>query len=121
MSGIPKLLFVDANIWLDFYRARTEAALSLLRHLEAISGQIIVTYQLEMEVKKNRQNAIIEGLRDLKSLEPIKRPGLFSDAREFKKIQGILKAVDARVKKLRDRYNKALRNPTVHDPVFKIY
>ena len=121
MPGIPKLLFVDANIWLDFYRARTEAALSLLRHLEAISGQIIVTYQLEMEVKKNRQNAIVEGLRDLKSLEQIKRPGLFSDAREFKKIQGILKAVDARVKKLRDRYNKALRNPTVHDPVFKIY
>ena len=74
MPGIPKLLFVDANIWLDFYRARTEAALSLLRHLETISGQIIVTYQLEMEVKKNRQNAIVEGLRDLKSLEQIKRP-----------------------------------------------
>jgi PIN domain len=59
-------------------------------------------------------------LRDLKSLQPIQRPGLFSDAKEVKKIRGSLKAADARVKKLRDRYNKALRYPTVHDPVFKI-
>lgn len=120
MANLPKLLFVDANIWLDFYRARTDAALSLLKHLEAISDRIIVTYQLEMEFKKNRQNAIVEGLKDLKSLQQIQRPGLFSDAKGVKKIQGSLKAVDASVKKLRDRYIKALRNPTVHDPVFKI-
>lgn len=120
MAGIPKLLFIDANILLDFYRARTDAALSLLKHLETISHKIIVTYQLEMEFKKNRQDAILEGLRDLKSLQPIQRPGLFSDAKEVKKIRGSLKAADARVKKLRDRYNKALRYPTVHDPVFKI-
>jgi predicted nucleic acid-binding protein len=52
MAGIPKLLFIDANILLDFYRARTDAALSLLKHLETISHKIIVTYQLEMEFKK---------------------------------------------------------------------
>jgi hypothetical protein len=79
-----------------------------------------VTYQLETEVKTNRQNAI-EGLRDLKSLEQLQRPGFFPDAREFRKTRGDLKAAEARVKKLRKQYNKALRNPTVHDPVFKIY
>jgi PIN domain len=123
MPGIPKLLFVDANIWLDFYRARTDAALSLLKHLETISERIIVTHQLEMEFKKNRQNAILEGLQglqDLKSPLQIQRPGLFSDAKEVKAIQDGIKAADARVKKLRARYIKALRKPTVHDPVFKI-
>jgi hypothetical protein len=120
MAGIPKLLFVDANIWLDFYRARTEAALSLLKHLEVISSQIIVTYQLEMEFKKHRQNAILEGLQDLKSLQQIQRPGLFSDAKEVKTIRDSLQAVEVRVKKLRQRYIKAFRNPTYHDPVFKI-
>ena len=48
-----KLLFVDTNIWLDFYRARSEAGLSLLRHLDSIRNQIIMTYVVEMEFKKN--------------------------------------------------------------------
>jgi hypothetical protein len=42
---VKKLLFVDTNIWLDFYRARTEAGLSLLEHLEAVAEHIIVTSQ----------------------------------------------------------------------------
>ena len=71
MAGIRKLQFVDANIWLDFYRARTEAALSLLKHLEAIAPEIIVTYQLEMEFKKNRQQAILEGMQELKAPQQI--------------------------------------------------
>lgn len=120
MAQLPQLLFVDTNIWLDFYRAKTDAALALLRHLETISDRIIVTHQLEMEFKKNRQNAIWEGLQELKSPQQIQRPGLFSDAKEVRSIQDGIKAADARVKKLRDRYIKALQKPTVHDPVFKI-
>lgn len=73
MAGLPKLLFVDANIWLDFYRARTDAALALLRHLEKVSDRIIVTHQLEMEFKKNRQSAIAESLQELKSPQHVPR------------------------------------------------
>lgn len=120
MAKLNKLIFVDSNIWLDFYRGRTDAALSLLRHLETISDRVIVNYQLEMEFKKNRQRAMLEGLQDLKSLQQIQRPGLLSDAKEVKAIQDGINAADTRVKKLRERYTNALRNPTVHDPVFKI-
>ncbi len=120
MAGIQKLLFVDANIWLDFYRARTEAALSLLDHLEAISGQIIVTYQLEMEFKKNRQVAILEGMQELKPPPQIARPGLFSDAQAVKKMQSGLHTAEVRVKKLRARFAKALEKPTTNDPVYKV-
>lgn len=51
MAKIRKLLFVDTNILLDFYRARTEASLALLRHLEQVAPDIIVTFHLEMEFK----------------------------------------------------------------------
>ena len=37
MAKLKKLLFVDANIWLDFYRARNDAGLTLLGHVEAVS------------------------------------------------------------------------------------
>lgn len=120
MSTIQQLLFVDANIWLDFYRARTEAGLSLLKHLEAVSEKIILSYQLEMEFKKNRQTAIFEGMQELKPPQNIARPGLFSDAKAARAMQKGLKQAETRVKSLKARYARALENPAVHDPVYKI-
>lgn len=73
-AKVQKVLFIDTNIWLDFYRARNDAGLALLRHAEAISERIVVTYQLETEFKKNRQAAILEGLQELKSPAQIPRP-----------------------------------------------
>lgn len=115
------LLFVDTNIWLDFYRARTEAGLQLLNHLDSIRGQIIGTCQVEMEYKKNRQIAMIEGISTLKSPEAIPRPGLFSDAKAVKAIQAAQKQVEKRVKSLKARLQKALADPTRHDPVYKVF
>lgn len=118
--AVKKLLFVDTNIWLDFYRARTEADLSLLEHLEQIADSIIVTSQLEMEFKKSRHAAMTEGIGELKSFQGVSRPGLFSDAKAVQAIQSSQKKVDARVKKLKARYLKALSAPAEHDPVYKI-
>jgi hypothetical protein len=39
-----RLLFVDTNIWLDFYRSQTGAGLSLLERLEGVKDQMIMTY-----------------------------------------------------------------------------
>lgn len=119
MSGISKLLFVDTNIWLDFYRARNEAGLKLLRHLEALSDKIIVTYQLEMEYKKHRQDAIIEGMESLKAPSNITRPGILSDASAVKSLKTAIKNAEDRVKKLRQTYSKVLKKPSSHDPVYQ--
>lgn len=75
------LLFIDANIWLDFYRARNEASLKLLSHAESLIDRIIVTYQLESEFKKNRQSAIVEGLQAPKDRVDIPRLGIFSNSK----------------------------------------
>ena len=65
--AISHLLFVDANIWLDFYRVRNDTGLRLLEHTEALAKQLIVSYQLENEFKRNRQDAIFEGMKELKA------------------------------------------------------
>lgn len=101
-----QLLFVDTNIWLDFYRSRTEAGISLLKHLDAISKRIIISYQVEMEFKKNRQAAILESIRGLKPPEQILRPGLFSDAKAVKALEKNLKQAEELVKRMRSRLSK---------------
>lgn len=118
--AVKKLIFVDTNIWLDFYRARTEAGLSLLEHLERVSDKIIVTSQLEMEFKKNRLSAMLEGMQELKPPQPFQRPGFFSDAQHAKAIQQSQKRADASMKALRARFIRSLSSPSRSDPVYKI-
>jgi hypothetical protein len=121
MPTVKKLLFVDANIWLDFYRTRTDAGMSLLARLDSMSDRIIVTYQLEMEVKKNRQSAMIEGVQELKPLQNVSRPALFSDAAAVRSLKSNIDKADASIKKLKTRLMKALENPALYDPVYKVY
>lgn len=117
--AIKKLLFVDTNIWLDFYRARTEAGLSLLRHLEKVSDSVIVHYNLEMEYKKNRQSAILEGMQELKPPPQAPRLGLFSDAKTARAIQANIKQAADRVKQLKSKLKKAFEDPAGCDPIYQ--
>jgi predicted nucleic acid-binding protein len=117
---MKRLLFVDTNIWLDFYRVRTEAGLALLNHLDAIRQHLIMTYQVEMEFKKHRQEAILEGFKALQSPGSVPRPGLFSDAKSAKALQKDLKNAEKRVNTLKNRLRRALNRPSVHDPVYKV-
>ena len=114
-----KLLFVDTNIWLDFYRARTEAGLSLLQHLESVKGQIIITYQVEIEFKKNRQSAIQESLNALKPPNKIAPPRIFSDTKIEKKLHENIENADKRVRALKKRFQPILNDPARNDPVYK--
>jgi len=120
MAGkIRKLLFVDTNIWLDFYRTRSDAGLALLRDAEAVSDRIIVTYQLESEFKKNRQTAILEGMQELKAPLQIPRPGLFSDVKATEIMNRNVKQAERRVKDLKAKFIRALENPATCDPVYQ--
>jgi len=115
-----KLLFVDTNIWLDFYRARTEAGLSLLNHLDSIRDQIIMTFVVEMEFKKHRQDALLESFREMKAPTGIQRPGLFSDAKAVKALQKNLKDAERRVTALKKRIKVVFSKPSSHDPVYQV-
>jgi hypothetical protein len=116
---IQKLLFIDANIWLDFYRSRNEISLPLLIEIEKITDRIIVTYQLESEFKRNRQRAILEGMQELKTPPSIPRLGIFSDTRATSKMSQSMKTVESSIKSLKVRLRKALANPAGNDPVYQ--
>jgi hypothetical protein len=118
-TKLQKLLFVDTNIWLDFYRARNETGLALLQHAESVANKIVVTYQLEAEFKKNRQTAILEGMQELKAPTPIARPGIFSDVKASAVLSKSLKEADKRVRSLKAKLTRVLENPAAHDPVYK--
>lgn len=117
--AIKKLLFIDTNIWLDFYRAKNETGLGLLRRAEAISEKIIVTYQLESEFKRNRQTVILDAMKELKAPQQVLRPGIFSDAQATKMIARNLNDIEKRVKKLQAQLVRALDDPTMYDPVYQ--
>jgi predicted nucleic acid-binding protein len=92
------LLFIDTNIWLDFYRSETEAGIRLLEHVNSISDRIIVCPQVEMEFKKNRQSIILQSMKDLNGFKSVTRPGILSDAKAAKALQKTLKRADQLIK-----------------------
>ena len=118
-TKLQKLLFIDTNIWLDFYRARNETGLKLLHHAESVASKIIVTHQLESEFKKNRQAAILEGMQELKAPAQISRPGIFSDAKSSVVLTKTIKEAEKRVKSMKVKLTKVLEDPAAHDPVYQ--
>jgi hypothetical protein len=116
---MQKLLFIDTNIWLDFYRTRNETGLSLLKHVESVSQRIIATYQLETEFKSNRQAAIVEGFNSLKAPDAVPRPGIFSDAKASALMTRQHDETKKRVREMKARLVRVLRDPTKNDPVYQ--
>lgn len=119
-TSSKKLLFIDTNIWLDFYRARSDAGLKLLRHVEAIKDRVIVTYQLESEFKTNRQKVLQESWTNLKAPDGLGLPNIVADARTTKMLSKDIRDAKKRVDGLRKRLVRVIAKPTLHDPVYKI-
>ena len=115
---IEKLLFIDTNIWLDFYRSH-DTALKLLDHVEAIKDKVIVTYQVESEFKTNRQRVLKQVWVNLKPAADVERPNILADAKTAAMLAKNIKDANGRVTSLRKRLEKVLAKPTVHDPVYK--
>ncbi len=120
MAAKQHLLFVDANIWLDFYRRpKSDAIKQLLNRLEVAKDKIISTHQLEMEFKKNRQNVILEGRKLLVPPTRVSTQGIFSDAKETKAIEKNFKEIARRIEKLRKRCTQLISHPGRYDPVYQ--
>jgi hypothetical protein len=116
----PRLLFIDTNIFLDFYRARNDAGISLLSKIDALHDQTITTCQLAMEFKKNRQKVITESVSLLKPPEfNLSTPAFLSDAATVKVIKDRIQDVKRRVEKMKDRILSTMENPKTHDRIYQ--
>jgi hypothetical protein len=115
-----KLLFVDTNILLDFYRSQNDAGLSLLGHLHALHDRIVTTFQVEMEFKKNRHNVIAESFRALKAPETtISPPAFLKEAKTIEVMKRNQKNTAARIARFKKRIRAVVGNPSLKDPVYQ--
>jgi predicted nucleic acid-binding protein len=122
-TKLDALIFIDTNIYLDFYRIRkSDVSIKYLNEIETHKDIIITTSQVEMEYKKHRQNAIFEALGAVKKISDPNTdlPVVVSDAKAVEMIKKSRKVIDEQQKKLKRRIESILTNPNRHDPVFKV-
>lgn len=114
------LLFIDTNIWLDFYRSNNEAGISLLNRLKDLSKFILVTDQLEMEFKKNRQNVILESVKGLKPPPGVSIPAFLNSENDEVKLDRAIQEAQQLVESIKNNLPKMLEDPGANDQVYQI-
>jgi hypothetical protein len=121
-SVLDALIFVDTNIYLDFYRVRgKDAGLSVLAQLGNHLDRLIVTSQVEMEFMKNRQTAILESHRAAKGPDwsGANVPSFLLDSKPSKAFETAKKQVNAQVERMKKRIARMLTSPATQDPVYQ--
>lgn len=121
--GLNTLIFVDTNIFLDLYRSGTggDANLALLKHLDANHEKLIVTDQVEMEFKRNRQH-IVKGAIDSLKVQPKTStiPSFLTESQAQKMVDRHRAEFNKQIAKLQLRLQRALYQPAQNDPVYQI-
>lgn len=116
------LIFIDTNILLDFYRIRkSDISLKYLQEIENNKDRLILTSQVEMEFRKNRQIVILEAFGEVNKIGTagISVPTILFDAKPVDMIKKSQKKILQQQKKIKDRINKILENPVTQDKVFQ--
>lgn len=119
---IDALIFIDTNIFLDFYRIRkSNISMKYLDTIYDCKDIIITTSQVEMEFKKNRQSAIIESIGEINKINPpsINIPTIISDSKSVELINKSKNEIEKQKKKIKERIERILKNPQRNDSVYK--
>lgn len=116
---MKKLVFIDTNIFLDFYRIQNEGRKGFLTHIDQIAESIVMTDQVVMEYKKNRQAVIVSTLNELKAPSNISHPGLLSDDKSYGALKKSISNAKSHIDKLKARLKRILEDPTRNDSVYK--
>lgn len=113
------LVFIDTNVFLDFYRQPGGSAERQLKALERHKKLIITGDQIRMEFLKNRQKVIVESIRTISKPARISLPNIVQEQKQSKMLESyITKATESHTK-IRTKIAAILRDPSHHDPVFQ--
>lgn len=113
------LVFVDTNVFLDFYRQPGSSAARQLKALERHKSLIITGDQIRMEFLKNRQKVIVESIKTISKPARISLPNIVQEHQQSKMLEKhIADATDSH-SKIRRKIASILRDPSHHDPVFQ--
>ncbi|MDX2286857.1 MAG: PIN domain-containing protein [Bacteroidia bacterium] len=116
------LIFIDTNIYLDFYRIRrSDVSMKYLDWIDQQNNVILTGSQIEMEFKKHRQEVILESVNGLKSPDfgGLNVPAFLAASEPVKIIGDKKKDVEKQHRKVIERMLKTLKNPTTNDQVYK--
>jgi hypothetical protein len=122
IDKLDALIFIDTNILLDFYRIRkSDISLKYLEQIEKHKGILILTSQVEMEFRKNRQSVILEAFGEVNkvSFSGLSIPTVLFDAKPVEMIKKAQKQISAQQKKIKERIERLLSNPGTQDRVFQ--
>ena len=117
----PVYVFIDTNIFLDFYRIRSsDVSIKYLDMIKEHMGIIITTGQVEMEFKKNRQNVLSESLSGLSKLkmENFSFPVIISDMDAVEKVKQSRKDIEDNRETIKTRIENILSDPISNDIVY---
>ena len=119
---LDALVFIDTNIYLDFYRIRkSNVSMKYLDEIVKHKDLIIASSQIEMEFKKNRQSVVLESIGELKKLSSINLsfPAIIANAQASKMLKKHKQSVEKQKKILKDKVEKILKNPSQNDSVYR--
>lgn len=119
---MSSLIFIDTNIYLDFYRGG-DATLSILNRFDANHDRIITTSEVEMEYKNNRQRVISKHLRENfkpPNLGSLQVPAFLKESKRDKALASSEKSLTKQINLSTDRIAKLLESPNRNDPVYKV-
>ena len=123
VEGAMTLLFIDTNIFLDFYRqVGRESDLSILKRIGQHHDRIITTRQVEMEFKKNRPRVIADSLAEIKApnWSGLNLPAYLATSRQASGLSIRRTQIKQLVETIQKRGRRIFEKPTRHDPVYKV-
>ena len=116
------LLFIDTNIFLDFYRVpQSDLSLEVFDFLLEHSDLLIISDQVKMEFQKNRNNTI-QGYMNLLPMDldkKVKAPVLLSGTKKAEEIKQCANKLQRTIKELKDILNGILLDPNHKDDAYK--
>jgi hypothetical protein len=121
---MSKLIFIDTNIFLDFYRfIKSDITLKYLEAIDKHHNKIITTSQIEMEFKKNRAEEIKKTYTSIAApnWQSVSAPAILADSEPSAIIDKKKKEIETQLKTLRARVIKLLENPTRNDKVYQTF
>lgn len=117
---MPKksLVFIDTNIFLDFYRLRGAAVVRQLQALRRHRSSLILTDQVRMEFLKNRQNAVADIWKEVPA-PVVNLPAVLRD--EECSIKFVEKITEAKRyhKEIQKKALEMLQSPRESDVVYR--
>ncbi len=120
---MPTLVFIDTNIFLDFYRIPVgSVAMSFLEDINRNHAKIITSDQVHMEFKKNRQKIILDSLKQFKNTNAaeMKLPAFLMESKQAHGLEKNKRRISQHIANLQNRVERLLQKPNIYDPVYKV-